>query len=247
MGDASIDYDNLVVKMGLLKCGHRYRVVVEIPDYWKRKDDDANSTVVNNKAQDHGDASANALEADLQKQEQKVKREMETLHLDEQEVVSSSHTMNVRIVEDSLDGDLQGEIQEDLVEEEGESGAADSNNNNNAHHVCITLSARRRGPYRGRFVIELTRVESKGQSTTTDSKQDVLSCSNSLSNPTKAIDKKASSSSKKMASKCLMSLQVDATIMGKDMGTPKLRNGVHCLGKMVGYDSDDETEWQGFD
>ena len=47
--------------------------------------------------------------------------------------------------------------------------------------------------------------------------------------------------------KCLMSLQVDATIMGEDMGTPKLRNGVVCLGKMVGYDSDDETEWQGFD
>lgn len=47
--------------------------------------------------------------------------------------------------------------------------------------------------------------------------------------------------------KCLMSVQVDATIMGKDMGTPKLRNGVVCLGKLVGYDSDDETEWQGFD
>jgi hypothetical protein len=44
-----------------------------------------------------------------------------------------------------------------------------------------------------------------------------------------------------------MSVQVDATIMGKDMGTPKLRNGVVCLGKIVGYDSDDETEWQGFD
>jgi len=47
--------------------------------------------------------------------------------------------------------------------------------------------------------------------------------------------------------KCIMSVQVDATIMGKDMGTPKLRNGVICLGKIVGYDSDDETEWQGFD
>ena len=47
--------------------------------------------------------------------------------------------------------------------------------------------------------------------------------------------------------KCLMSLQCDATIMGKDMGTPKLRNGVVCKGKIVGYDSDDETEWQGFD
>ena len=41
--------------------------------------------------------------------------------------------------------------------------------------------------------------------------------------------------------------QVDATIMGKDMGTPKLRNGVVCLGKLAGYDSDDETEWHGFD
>ena len=47
--------------------------------------------------------------------------------------------------------------------------------------------------------------------------------------------------------RCLMSMQVEATIMGKDTGTPKLRNGVICLGKLVGYDNDDETEWQGFD
>ena len=60
-------------------------------------------------------------------------------------------------------------------------------------------------------------------------------------------DARTDGSGSVVTGKCLMSVQVDATIMGKDMGTPKLRNGVVCLGKLVGYDSDDETEWQGFD
>ena len=87
----------------------------------------------------------------------------------------------------------------------------------------ITLSAKRRGSYRGRFVLELTRRR--------------------LNQPPLII----TSSEKDLTQKCIMSVQVDATIMGKDMGTPKLRNGVVCLGKIVGYDSDEETEWQGFD
>jgi hypothetical protein len=42
-------------------------------------------------------------------------------------------------------------------------------------------------------------------------------------------------------------VQMEAMMMGKDQGTPQLKEYIQCLGKLVGYDSDDETEWQGFD
>jgi hypothetical protein len=104
--------------------------------------------------------------------------------------------------------------------------------------VRISLSAKRRGPYRGRFLLELTRRRRRrdpllGRRQTTSGDDDDA--------------RSDGSGSSVVTGKCLMSVQVDATIMGKDMGTPKLRNGVVCLGKLVGYDSDDETEWQGFD
>ena len=159
---SDIEYDNLVVKVGLLKIGHRYQMSVPIPQL----DDNNNS---------------------------------------------------VSIVEDSLDDDLRGEIETDYVKSDDDDHSSSSSPSSTItcqHYLSITLSAKRRGPYRGRFVLELTTQEKE---------------------------------STQQIKKCIMSVQVDATIMGKDMGTPKLRNGVICLGKIVGYDSDDETEWQGFD
>ena len=127
----------------------------------------------------------------------------------------------MKIIEDSLDDDLRGGIDTEYLNSTAADDYSSSSTTSTVchHYLNITLSAKRRGPYRGRFVLELTRYSSIA----------------------------ASSSSETPQKKCIMSVQVDATIMGKDMGTPKLRNGVVCLGKIVGYDSDDETEWQGFD
>ncbi|KAL7552040.1 hypothetical protein ACHAWF_015248 [Thalassiosira exigua] len=192
-GDPRVEYDNLVVRMGLLKCGHRYRATVPIPDYWRQRDNESSK------------------EADKEGQAEPGPAFDPQPH--------DSHAVHVRVVEDSLDEDLRGEVRPKHADEDmnGED-ASDS-----CASACITLSARRRGPYRGRFVLELTR------------------------HPGDRIESAGTGDVDTTPERCLMSLQVDATIMGKDMGTPKLRNGVVCLGKIVGYDSDDETEWQGFD
>lgn len=172
-GAVCVEYDNLVIKIGLLKIGHRYRMIVPIPNRWGQ--------------------------------------------------IHNTHNNNdeVKIIEDSLDDDLRGGIDTEYLNSTAADDYSSSSTTSTVchHYLNITLSAKRRGPYRGRFVLELTRYSSIA----------------------------ASSSSETPQKKCIMSVQVDATIMGKDMGTPKLRNGVVCLGKIVGYDSDDETEWQGFD
>lgn len=138
--------------MGILKCGHRYRLSVPICD-----------------------------------------------------ATSPRHqNMNARIIEID-DDDLRGEIE-------------------NNTHVNIFLSARLRGPFRGRLLIELTQLDANIEQTTN---------TEALNNESVNIRH--------------LSVQIEASIMGKGMGTPQLRNGVTCLGKLVGYDSDEETEWQGFD
>lgn len=199
-GDTNIEYDNLVVRLGLLKCGHRYQVVIPVPNYWEQKDA-SNEQIVN-----HNDTK------------------LQSSHVE-------TNLMKVRMAEDSLDDDLRGEV----LQTEEDSGSCEQ-------HVCITLSARRRGLYRGRFLLELTRIEQQKKTESIPKTSEDESTTTKLSassNPATVL-----STPNKV---CLMSIQCDATIMGKDMGTPKLRNGVVCLGKIVGYDSDDETEWQGFD
>ena len=47
-------------------------------------------------------------------------------------------------------------------------------------------------------------------------------------------------------SKHIVSVRVNATLLGKDQGKPQLKTNITKLGKLVGYDSDEETEWQGF-
>ena len=183
----NIEYDNLVVRLGLLKCGHRYQVIVPIPNYWKQQ----------SKTDTDNDDDTNIVQ---------------------------SYAMTVRIAEESMDGDLVGEIM---------SSASD----HCQYQVCMTLSARRRGPYRGRIVLELTKVED--DESTSDTADNII--------PKQDGESKMSDCTPQTPYKCLMSLQCDATIMGHGMGTPKLRNGVICKGKIVGYDSDEETEWQGFD
>ena len=172
--ESSVDFDNLVVKIGLLKIGHRYTMSVPLPHHCWRDE-----------------------EGDEQQEEY-------------------AHGDEVKIIEDSYDEDLKG-----VIETEDSNcahdGASSTLSTSPQHYLNISLAAKRRGPYRGRFVLELTRSS------------------------------QAATSSCIEPDKCIMSVQVDATIMGQDMGTPKLRNGVICRGKIVGYDSDDETEWQGFD
>ncbi|KAL7527807.1 hypothetical protein ACHAXR_002139 [Thalassiosira sp. AJA248-18] len=258
-GDSNVEYDNLVVRMGLLKCGHRYRVVVPVPDHWKQKHnkDDATASTA--------DAAAVA-DSPSKKEEGAEEQEVFQNNNMQQSSFQREHElydMDVRIVEDSLDGDLRGEIQTDhvLTSSDYESSSSSpsatdtsSSYSRQEHYVCITLSGRRRGPYRGRFVLELTRRRRPGgvmesQQTTTVSSPPPTAVTESNSNNQGEISSATTTTSTETTRNktCLMSLQVDATIMGKDMGTPKLRNGVTCMGKMVGYDSDEETEWQGFD
>ena len=302
-----IDYDNLVVQMGLLKCGHRYRVRVPVPDYWKNQEwniagDDERKQGEHGQSRNYGGRSPSISQSN----EPCATSDYLPTHFQ-----LPNYNFDVRIVENSLDDDLKGEI---------ETGWTSSPSSECERYVIVTLSARRRGPYRGRFVLELTRhsmadprglqeqprmlprkqtqehsrreepldrqtMPSIGEelpvitdsSMPTSEKQltshahaatapTILltqATSNSLQNTTQnesysvgsnELDAPNTSSSKSTTAnatiatnKCIMSLQVDATIMGKDMGTPKLRNGVVCLGKIVGYDSDEETEWQGFD
>ncbi|KAK1738982.1 hypothetical protein QTG54_010298 [Skeletonema marinoi] len=72
MHSDGVEYDNLIVKIGLLKIGHRYRMIVPIPNRWGQ---DVNE--------------------DNEQQQEK-------------------HTHNndeVKIIEDSFDDDLRGEIE----------------------------------------------------------------------------------------------------------------------------------------
>ena len=210
-GGRNVEYDNLVVRMGLLKCGHRYQVVIPIPDYWKEKD----SSTTNKEYP--GQAA------------QKMKPQ--------------TYGMNVRVAEDSLDDDLRGEVQRtEYATNDSDESASCKTVTLHQYHVCITLSARRRGPYRGRIVLELSR---QGHDETTAAKS-VTSSSGSALDQEAGDGNTSNNAEEPSTNKCLMSIQVDATIMGNDMGTPKLRNGVSCLGKMVGYDSDEETEWNGW-
>ncbi|KAL9181863.1 hypothetical protein ACHAXT_012206 [Thalassiosira profunda] len=209
LGDESVQYDNLIVRMGLLKCGHRYKVVVPIPDYWKENDAGTDAT--------------------------KTK---------EEEVHVRESSFEVRVAEDSIDDDLRGEVQTEY------STTEDSPLCTLQYNVCIKLAAKRRGPYRGRFLLELTRCkeETDSQPTATEAITDTkLEAKPDPSMPAESATPQDASNAGKTPDKCLMSIQVDATVMGPNMGTPKLRNGVVCLGKIVGYDSDEETEWQGFD
>lgn len=45
----------------------------------------------------------------------------------------------------------------------------------------------------------------------------------------------------------VMSCTVQGTLLRKDQGKPQLKQNIVNLGKLVGYDSDEETDWQGFD
>lgn len=160
--------ENLVVRMGILKCGHRYRVSVPLPDI-----------------------SAN--------NEVQVNSKMDRLSLVKDAIQTEARIVRVD------DDDLRGEIADD------------------GHYLNAILSARQRGPYIGRLLIEIRSDENASN---------LMASTSDINSESQAV-------------KCI-SIQVEASIMGKGMGTPQLRNGVTCLGKLVGYDSDEETEWQGF-
>jgi hypothetical protein len=168
--------DNLVVRMGILKCGYRYHVTVPIPRLIGRScsENDVNDGI--------GHLSISQQSSDIAN--------------------GNSNRVETRILRVD-DEDLRCEV-------------------NDNQHVDVTLSARQRGPYLGRLLIE---------------QHPELPIS-ALSNTNTPLAQQTTAK--------YMSIQIEASIMGKGMGTPQLRNGVACLGKLVGYDSDEETEWQGF-
>ncbi|KAL7511535.1 hypothetical protein ACHAXN_008512 [Cyclotella atomus] len=165
--------ENLVVRMGILKCGHRYRVSVPLPAITANRD------------------------------EVQIDRKMDQLSLVKDEILTKARIVRVD------DDDLRGEIADD------------------GRCLNAILSARQRGPYNGRILIEIRSNENASKSRVSTSSDD-------------------NAELQAQAVKCIL-IQVEASIMGKGMGTPQLRNGVACLGKLVGYDSDEETEWRGFD
>jgi hypothetical protein len=159
--------------MGILKCGHRYRVSVPLPAITANRD------------------------------EVQIDRKMDQLSLVKDEILTKARIVRVD------DDDLRGEIADD------------------GRCLNAILSARQRGPYNGRILIEIRSNENASKSRVSTSSDD-------------------NAELQAQAVKCIL-IQVEASIMGKGMGTPQLRNGVACLGKLVGYDSDEETEWRGFD
>jgi len=223
-GAANVKFENLVVRMGLLKCGHRYRLVIPMPNQQQQRSSSSSPATENSNG-------------------------------------SNNMTITARIIEDSLDGDLTGEIEkEEHKKPENNNNSNNGDRNSSPSRTCqlhsyflkITLSASRRGPYRGRFALELISCcyddyppeQQQRQMGADDDNIDDDSAPFATKTTKEAIENEKPLPS---IQKCIMSVQVDATIMGKDMGTPKLRNGVVCLGKMVGYDSDDDSEWQGFE
>jgi hypothetical protein len=200
----------LVVRMGLLKGGHRYRVVVPIPPLLVDNDD---SDPIDEKC-DNDDAASAIHGLDLH--DGQGSNEQQEMHDDPRKNSNTSKRIRTeaRIIQDSWDDDddLRGEIIE--------------TSDDGTPHIGIVLSARQRGPYCGRLAVEFFPAP-----TDTD----------------KSTPTNNRISSESVLSKSVMSILVEATIMGKGMGTPQLRNGVVCLGKLAGYDSDEETEWQGFD
>ena len=229
--DEDVDYENLVVRMGLVKCGYRYQSVLLLPDYFQRPtvhqqhhepktttDDILSST-----------ASASSMNPPTRR---------------------STKTTTVRILEQSIDPDLRGDIGGRENENENEEGPQtknkqqhhdddednqDSTPSSSSYRLTITLGPTRRGPYRGRFALEWSQEEEEEE--VPPSVAASVSSSNNNWRRTRT---------RQQRHHCIMSVQVEATVMGPDMGTPKLRNGVRRLGKIVGYDSDDETTWHGF-
>ncbi|KAL7462781.1 hypothetical protein ACHAXS_003156 [Conticribra weissflogii] len=256
--ETTTTYENLVIKMGLLKCGHRYRVVVPLPDdVWRKSAPLATS---NNR-----DGSAN----DSSSYEMNVRIVEDSLDDDLRGVIELQQvlTEDEHGVDDLEHEGVREEEGDEMAVEEKVDNSRNTNRNSKVQKktapvvrpiVDITLSARRRGPYRGRFVLESTRqrsrdVDGNEEEMSTQPTENANAATENVSqlsnnnNNTATAQGSASTLPTYCQKKCVVSLQVDATIMGKDMGTPKLRNGVTCLGKIVGYDSDEETEWQGFD
>ena len=226
--DEDVDYENLVVRMGLVKCGYRYQSVLPLPDYFQRpkvqQPEHAPKTTTDDILSSPASASMNPP----------TRR--------------STKTTTVRILEQSIDPDLRGDIggRENENEEgpqtknkqqhhDDDEDNQDSTPSSSSYRLTITLGPTRRGPYRGRFALEWSQEEEEEE--VPPSVAASVSSSNNNWRRTRT---------RQQRHHCIMSVQVEATVMGPDMGTPKLRNGVRRLGKIVGYDSDDETTWHGF-
>jgi len=100
------------------------------------------------------------------------------------------------------------------------SKSSSTQQHDNDDHLRIRLAARRPGRYQSTFSVVLLEHTSEREDG-------------------------GVAKIKKM--KHIVSVQINATQLGKDQGKPQLKSNVVKLGKLVGYDSDEETEWRGFD
>ena len=118
---------------------------------------------------------------------------------------------------ESIDPDLEVEALSNLCNEDGANSATTATDVAR-DHIQIRIAARRPGKYQSSFsvITAQTSLSSCGNKETRQSQRHIIS------------------------------VRVKATLLGKDQGKPQLKANIIKLGKLVGYDSDDETEWQGF-
>jgi len=223
--DSSLSLHEVVsINLGMLKCGFRYTATVILP---------FSSTLC--------PLEPYPLEPhlDSDKEIHNHKTEMRSNHL------HLKHAENLKVLA-SIDEDLRTEVLELRQKRGGKPNSRDDNNENfqkgsgspneeenikqNMEEYIVILqihlAARRPGPYRGRFVLEWA---NQGHFVKIDEN----------------LKSRQSSSSEQKA--LYTSVQIDAMLMDKDKGTPCLKSNIRCAGKLVGYDSDEDTDWQGFD
>ena len=123
---------------------------------------------------------------------------------------------------ESLDPDLEVEAVSNApfaCDEDGVDDTTATNAETIRDQIQLRIAARRPGKYQSSFSVitaETSRLSSCGNEETRQSQRHIIS------------------------------VRVKATLLGKDQGKPQLKANIIKLGKLVGYDSDDETEWQGF-
>ena len=121
---------------------------------------------------------------------------------------------------ESLDPDLEVQAVSNASNEDGLDDTTATNVGIVRDHIQMRIAARRPGKYQSSFSV-ITEQTIK----TSDDDND-----------------KGTMQSQRH----IVSVGVKATLLGKDQGKPQLKSNIIRLGKLVGYDSDEETEWQGF-
>ena len=175
-GEGQIQYNSLIIKLGLLKCGNRYQTIVPI-----------------HSVQDVDDE-----------------------HADREKIAQ----YDIIEIGESLDPDLEVEAVSNASNEDGLDDTTATNVGIVRDHIQIRIAARRPGKYQSSFSVITEQTIKAG-----DDNNDKVTM---------------------QSQRHIVSVRVKATLLGKDQGKPQLKSNIIKLGKLVGYDSDEETEWQGF-